>query len=296
MFLSEAASLNAPDAPRPHYRVASFGLPDALQRVAQIVFEHARHNPFSYEVVQDSRLEACDVALIDMTVRGNERLLRVLRQRQGGQVVLTVGRRGAASRVTDDLLLAQFATRLLQVLNDAVARLTAVPEARTERVLQPARAQRRPATLDARLIWGRAPRALVLDTSTSARLQLMARLTAAGWDVQGAASLGQATAWLRNWPVELVISDWSLTDGEARRLLQRPLGEHLRGRRQSAEWQSGSAHSDTHEPHWVLLTHRPTWWQLLLARWSGCVAVLDKPATPQTLLGVVDRLLRERLT
>lgn len=272
----EPVRLNAQDAQRPHFRVASFGLPDALQRVARIVFDHARHNPFSYEVVQDTRLETCDVALIDMTVRGNERLLRVLRKREGSQVVLTVGRRGAASRVADDLLLAQFATRLLQVLNEAVAGFSAAPRATTETVSQPALACQRPAAIDARLRWGRAPRALVLDASTAARLQLMSRLTASGWEVQGAASLSQARAWLENWPVELVVSDWAVADGEARRLLRYPLGGH--------------------RAHWVLLTRHPHWWQMLLARCSGCAAVLDKPATPQTLFGVVDRLLRERLT
>lgn len=286
--MSDSDSLTIQHASRPHYRMASFGLPQALQRVAAIVFAHARHNPFSYEVVDDSRLERCDVALVDMTVRGNERLLRVLRQREGAQVVLTVGRRGAAARVADDLLIAQFATRLLSVLNAAVsgrARQTA-PEVRTSG---------RPASIDARLLWGRPPRALILDASTSARLQLMTRLTAAGWEVQGAASISQAMAWLRNWPAELVISDWSLTDGEARRLWRRPMIDRLKRQRESADGHSGAGDLQTHGPRWVLLTHRPTWWQLLMARWTGCAAVLDKPATPKTMLGVVDRLLRERL-
>ena len=292
--MSDSIALNASSAQRPHFRVASFGLPNALQRVAQIVFAHARHNPFSYEVVEDSRLEACEVALIDMTVRGNERLLRVLRKRQGSHVVLTVGRRGAASRVADDVLIAQFATQLLGVLNAAVAGQIARPAADL-------RLFARPAVIDARLLWGRAPRALVVDASTAARLQLMTRLTAAGWEVQGAASLGQAMAWLSNWPVEMVVSDWALADGEATRLWRQP------GRAQTtAESPSGEqSHSDQlhgeqprggRAPFWILLTRQPSWWQLLRARWAGCAAVLDKPATPQTVLGVVDRLLRERLT
>lgn len=295
-----------PGVKRPHFRVAAFGLPTALQRVAEIVFAHARHNPFSYEVVQDSRLERCDVALIDMTVRGNERLLQVLRKGQSGRVVLTVGRRGAASRVADDLPIAQFATKLLAVLNAAVKQRPREAQAEPP-------AGQRPAVIDARLRWGRAPRVLVIDDSAAARLQLMARLTSAGWDTQGAANLSQALAWLRHWPVDLVVSDWAFSDGQTRRLWTRPLITGWRLPADAApnrarpprfdEATGASSEQDSCQPEqpgglppWLLLTQTPTWWQMLQARMAGCAAVLDKPATPQAVLGVVDRLLRERLT
>jgi len=305
--LKNSAAKETAVVKRPHFRVAAFGLPVALQRVAEIVFAHARHNPFTYEVVQDCRLERCDVALVDMTVRGNERLLQLLRKGQGGRVVLTVGRRGAASRIADDLQIGQFATSLLTVLNAAVAK-----RPRHTPVAQPP--GQRSAVVDARLRWGRAPRALVVDDSAAARLQLMARLTAAGWDVQGAASLSQALAWLCNWPVDLVVSDWALSDGQARQLWSSSLASRWQEARPTGstrgsdiQWEQSSRSSgrigqDLRSAHprplpaWLLLTQAPTWWQMLQARMAGCAAVLDKPATPQVVLGVVERLLRARLT
>jgi hypothetical protein len=274
--------LSASEDPRPSFRVAAFGFSQAMQQVAEIVFAHARHNPYRYQVAQDTRLDACDVALIDMTVRGNERLLRVLRNRAGSLPVLTVGRRGASSRLADDLLIAQFATRLLDVLNVAVARQLALKRQKAIGI-EPARG---PAVLDARVLWGRAPRALVLDASTPARMQLMSRLAGAGWEVQGAASIAQARVWLTAWPPEIVVSDWALDDGEARGLWRQ-------GARSPAKLQEQGARGS---PDWLLLTPRPSWWRLLLARWSGCAAVLDKPTTPRAVLAVMDRLLRERLT
>lgn len=290
--------LSGSDDRRPSFRVAAFGLSNALQRVAEIVFAHARHNPYRYEVVQDTRLDACDVALIDMTVRGNERLLRVLRNRLQDGLVLTVGRRGAASRVADDLLLAQFATRLLGVLNEAVARQEAL---KREAAPAPLRA-RGPATIEARVLWGRPARVLVLDASASARMQLMSRLAGAGWEVQGAASLAQARIWMQAWPPDIVVSDWALDDGQARSLWGRDTHGHLSasmfGRRmmQILTRRQAAPPGSMRSPHWLLLTPRPSLWQLLVARGSGCAAVLDKPTTPRAVLGMLDRLLRERFT
>jgi len=171
---------------------------------------------------------------------------------------------------------------LLDVLNVAVARQLALKRQKALGA-EPARG---PAVLDARVLWGRAPRVLVLDASTSARMQLMSRLAGAGWEVQGAASIAQAKVWLAAWPPEIVVSDWALADGEARGLWRNEALSQERIKKQGAHG----------APHWLLLTPCPSWWRLLLARWSGCAAVLDKPATPRAVLAVTDRLLRERLT
>lgn len=255
--------------------MASFGLPGTMQRLAQMVFAHARRNPVRYLVTHDNRLDHCDVALVDMTVQGNDRLLRVLRRRAADIVVLTVGRRGAADRVADDLLLTQFHHRLLEVLNQAVS-----PRLAPSLTVAPPAKYSMSAVSALRAVWGRAPRALVLDPSSNARMQLMSRLVAEGWEVQGACTLAQSSAWLSTWPVDVVVSDWMLDDGSAVKLQEvcRAAGA-LRG---------GPA-------DWIVLTRRLGWWDALQARLAGCAGVLDKPATPQAIFGLTDRLLRERL-
>ncbi len=266
---------------RPRFRVASFGLPETMQRVAEIVFSHARHNPYRYQVTSGGRLDQCDVALVDMTVQGNERLLRVLRRRTADLVVLTVGRRGAASRKADDLLLTQFPTRLLAVLNQAVARRVASPiQSSLSFASPPTGGPALSAVAAVREAWSRSPRALILDASAGARVQLMTRLVGAGWEVQGASTLSQARAWLSAWPVDLMISDWMLEDGPA---------SQLRSARLAANDLQGGPSC------WVLLTRHLGWWDALQARRAGCAGVLDKPATPQAMLALADRLLRERL-
>jgi CheY-like chemotaxis protein len=276
-----------------------------MQRLAQIMFAHARRNPYRYQVTNDGRLDHCDVALVDMTVQGNDRLLRVLKRRAANIVVLTVGRRGAADREADDLLLTQFHTRLLAVLNQAVTprlgplepavRLNAPGSSAAaptpSRLGRPASSASVASEVGAvgavsavsamRTVWGRAPRALVLDPSPTARMQLMSRLTSAGWEVQGASTLTQSKVWLSTWPVDVVVSDWMLEDG--------PSVQLQAVCRSASALRGGPA-------DWVLLTRRLGWWDALQARLAGCAGVLDKPATPQALLGLTDRLLRERLS
>ncbi len=265
-----------------------------MQRVAQLLFAHARRNPYRFQVSADSRLDQCDVALVDMTVRGNDRLLRVLKRRAADIVTLTVGRRGATDRDADDLLLTQFHTRLLSVLNQAVTgRVVArdlaagsesadVPRTGSDLLTKvaPSAAWAPNAVSAVRSVWGRAPRALILDPSSTARMQLMSRLSTVGWEVQGASTLAQSRAWLSTWPVDLVISDWMLEDGPSVRLKDLRFGAGaLRG---------GPA-------DWVLLTHRLGWWDALRARSAGCVGMLDKPTTPQAMQTLTDRTLRDRL-
>ena len=66
--------------PRPAYRVAAFGLGPRLQRITEIVFRHAHHNPYRFQVVASREPDAFDLALVYMPPQGARDIARLLRR------------------------------------------------------------------------------------------------------------------------------------------------------------------------------------------------------------------------
>jgi len=284
--MSDASSSSVSDppaeppaaAPRPEFRVAAFGLGRKFLRIADIVFQHARHNPYRFVVAGAARgPEDYDLALVDMTAQGGAEVAQALRRQGASRPVVTVGRRGDPARPTDDLLMQRFALNLLSVLNEAVERHLLLP------VQRGAAAVVRGASLllstpDPEQLLGRRPRVLMVDESPAVRRQLSLALHQMGLDSEGVGSGGEARDVIAVRRYELMFVEAVLPD--------------VGGLKLAREVKRDPA---LHAMPVIVLTRRSSPLDLLRGVMSGCDSYLVKPVTLQTLRETVSRCLRKSL-
>ena len=272
---AQTAPAGAPPASpdRPEIRVAAFGLAGKFQKILEIVFRHARHNPYRF-VLADSRGPGdYDVALVDMTARGGPEVAQTLRRLPEGRPIVTVGRREDPTRACDDLVLQRFALNLLAVLNRVVER----------HLLRPAAAlARRAAGLfglpDAERLLGRRARVLLIDESPAVRRQVSLALHQMGLDSEGVGSAREALDVIAVRRYELVITEAELSDiGGLRLTRDIKRDPALRGMPV------------------IVLTRRSGPLDLLRGAMSGCDSYLVKPVSLQTLRETVGRCVRKSL-
>jgi len=264
----------APAEARPSFRVAAFGLGAQFQRVAEIVFRHARHNPYRYTVVPSRTPEDFDLALIDMTAKGSGEVARTLLGLPRSHAIVKVGRREDPTRACDDLVLQRFALNLLAVLNQAV-----------ERHLLPARAGESQAAIvsrraepDALAVLGRRPRVLLIDESPRVRRQVTLALSGFGLDSEGVSCAQQAREVLAVRSYELAIIELDLPTDEALTL--------IRDLKRDPALKSMQV---------LALTRRSSPWDKLRAGWCGVDAYLVKPVSMQVLQETVGRSVQRAL-
>jgi len=272
------ASAGIPSEPvRPAFRVAAFGLGHKFQRIVEIVFRHARHNPYRFVMAAPRGPADFDVALVDMTAKGGAEMAQALRRMTERQPIVTVGRRGDPARIRDDLLMQRFALNLLAVLNGAVER----------HLLQPVQkglaAIARSASLlgghsDPERVLGRRPRALMVDESPSVRRQLALALHQMGLDSEGVGNGSEALDVMAVRRYELLFLEAVLPDMGGLRLARSVKRDPaLRGMPV------------------IVLTRRSGPFDLLRGAMSGCDSYLVKPVALQTLQETVSRCLRKSL-
>ncbi|MFM1989383.1 MAG: Transcriptional activator protein CopR [Pseudomonadota bacterium] len=271
-----AASPPAGADDRPEIRVAAFGLAGKFQRILEIVFRHARHNPYQFVLSASRGPGDYDVALVDMTAKGGPDVAQTLRRLPEARPIVTVGRREDPTRAQDDLVLQRFAMNLLTVLNQVVER----------KVLRAARAGASLARsalawlgdLDAERLLGRKARALLIDESPAVRRQLSLALHQMGLDCEGVGSGREALDVMAVRRYELVFLEAELPDMSGLRLARDIKRDPaLRGMPV------------------IVLTRRSGPLDLVRGALSRCDSYLVKPVTLQTLRETVARCLRRSL-
>ena len=273
--VADGARLAEPLDARPRVRVAAFGLGPHLQRIAEIVFRHARHNPYRFEVVPSREPDEFDLALVDMTVKGANDVARTLRGLPRARAVVTVGRRQDPTRVCDDLMLQRFAMNLLSVLNKTVESRAALSQS----CRSPAAISSFGQTADAlQTMLGRRARILLVDPSPTARRQLTLDMSSLGLDAQGVGSAAEAREALAQRPYEAVMLECDLPDGSGLTL--------VRDIRRDPALRSAAT---------VVLTRRSGSWDKLMAAASACDAYLVKPASAPVLRDTLMRCLQRPL-
>jgi CheY-like chemotaxis protein len=262
---------------RPAIRVASFGLSDKFRRILEIVFRHARHNPYRYVLAGAHGPGDYDLALVDMTAKGGVDVARTLRGLPECRPVVTVGRREDPTRAKDDLVLQRFAPNLLGVLNRTVERHLVEPAQRAAAALVRS-VSGWIAGPDAEELLGRRPRALLIDESPAVRRQLSLALQQMGLDSEGVGSAREALDVMAVRRYELVFLEAVLPDGSGLRLARDVKRDPaLKGMPV------------------IVLTRRSGPLDLVRGAMSGCDAYLVKPVSLQTLRETVARCLRKSL-
>ncbi len=258
--------------PRPAFRVAAFGLGPRLQRIMEIVFRHAHHNPYRFQAVASREPDEFDLALVDMTTQGARDIARTLRGLARARTVVTVGRRQDPTRVCDDLVLQRFALNLLTVLNRVVEQHRSAASARTGAGVAPPPGVRPTDALERAL--GRRARVLLIDPSPAARRQLSLALAALGLDAEGVGSAAEARDTLALRRYEGVVLESDLPDACGLTI--------VRDIRRDSAWR----HTPT-----IVLTRRSSPWDKLKAAAAGCDAYLVKPTSTPVLRATVLRCL-----
>lgn len=264
-------------AARPEFRVAAFHLNNKFQRILEIVFRHARHNPYQFVLAPAGGAADFDVALVDMTAEQGADTLKTLRNRPQARPVVTVGRRADPTRACDDLLMQRFALNLLGVLNGAVERHLLAPAQRGAAAAARALAAwaSRP---DAETVLGRPARALMVDENPAVRRQLALALEQMGIESEGVGSVREALDVVAVRRYELVFVEAALSDGDGLRL--------TRDLKRDPALRGTAV---------IVLTRRSGMIDLFRGALSGCDAYLVKPVTLQTLRETVERCLRRAL-
>jgi CheY-like chemotaxis protein len=263
-------------ADRQQVRIAAFGLANKFQRILEIVFRHARHNPYRFVLAASSGPGDYDVALVDMTAKGGPGVAQMLRRLPQARPIVTVGRREDPTRACDDLVLQRFAMNLLAVLNRVVDRqLTRVARAGASMVRGALTWLGEP---DAEGLLGRKARVLLIDESPAVRRQLALALQQRGLDCEGVGSGGEALDVMAVRRYELVLLEADLPDMSGLRLARDIKRDPaLRGMPV------------------IVLTDRSGPLDLLRGALSRCDSYLVKPVTLQTLHDTVARCLRRSL-
>ncbi len=251
--------------------MAAFGLSAKFQKILEIVFRHARHNPYRFVLAASRGPGDYEVALVDMTARGGPEVARTLRRLPEGRPIVTVGRREDPTRARDDLVLQRFALNVLAVLNRAVER----------HVLRPAAAfARRVGALfglpDVERLLGRRARVLLIDESPAVRRQVSLALHQMGLDSEGVGSAREALDVIAVRRYELVITEAELSD--------------IGGLRLARDIKRDPALRGTAV---IVLTRRSGPLDLLRGAMSGCDSYLVKPVSLQTLRETVARCVRK---
>lgn len=265
-----------PDA-RPAFRVASFGLGAKLQRMAEIVFRHARHNPYRFVPVTSRGPEAFDLALIDMTAKGGADVARTLQGLPQARAIIKVGRRGDPRRgACDDVLLQRFALNLLGALNRAVEQCLLGPR---QSALDASNAALRVLSgFGAEQVLGRRARVLFIDESPTVRRQVIMALGAMGLDAEGVSSMAEARDTLALRPYELTLIEIDSADRSGLGLVK-DIKRDPRLRQMPV----------------VALTRRGALWDKLRGGLAGCDAYLVKPVSTQVLRETVGRAIQHSL-
>lgn len=263
---------------RPEFRVAAFHLGNKFQRILEIVFRHARHNPYQFVLAPAGTASDFDVALVDMTAERGAETLQALRSGPQGRPVVTVGRRADPTRACDDLLMQRFALNLLGVLNGAVERHLIGPAQRGAAAAARALSAWA-ARADAESVLGRRPRALMVDESPTVRRQLSLALEQMGIESEGVGSVREALDVVAVRRYELVFVETALSDGDGLRL--------TRDLKRDPALRGTAV---------IVLTRRSGPLDLFRGALSGCDAYLVKPVTLQTLRETVERCLRKALS
>ncbi len=269
--------------PRPLFRVAAFGLGQTLERIVEIVFRHARHNPYRFVFAPADAPTDYDLALVDMTVADGQAVARVLGRLSpaaSGVTLVTVGRRCDPTRACDDLVLQRFSVNLLAALNQAVDRQLMRPLRRGARVFRgdpPTRAHAGGARPDQPMTGApsRPQRVLIIDPSPVLRRQVSISIEAIGLDAEGVGTAQEGLALLALRRYELVILDVDLSDVDGFRLVR----QIRRGR--------GVARVPV-----IVLTRRSSAIDLLRGLIAGCNGYLVKPTSQRTLRECVFRCIR----
>lgn len=260
-------------APQPPFRVAAFGLGGKFQRIVEIVFRHARHNPYRFVIAEARGPGDYDLALVDMTAKGGPEVAQTLRRLPQARPIVTVGRREDPTRACDDLVLQRFALNLLAALNRAVDRhllrpMVAIARAAAPWVVRP----------DAETLLGRKPRVLMIDESPAVRRQLSLALLPMGLDSEGVGSAREALDVMAVRRYELVVLEATLPDASGLRLARDIKRDPaLRGMPV------------------IVLTRRGGPLDLLRGAMSGCDCYLVKPVSLQTLRESVTRCVHRSL-
>jgi CheY-like chemotaxis protein len=266
-----------PSGSRPQIRVAAFGLGQKFQRILEIVFRHARHNPYQFVLAGSRGPGDYDLALVDMTARGGPEVAQTLRRLPDTRPIITVGRREDPTRPTDDLLLQRFALNLLAVLNRVVEHHVLRPVQRGAAALARSAAAWA-GRVDLERLLGRRPRALLVDESPAVRRQLSLALQEMGLDSEGVGSAREALDVIAVRRYELMFVEATLPDGSGLRL--------TRDVKRDPAMQAMPV---------IVLTRRSGPLDLLRGAMSGCDSYLVKPVTLQTLRETVARCLRRSL-
>ncbi len=283
--MSASINLLAPfdTDPRPLFRVAAFGLGQTLQRIVEIVFRHARHNPYRFVFAPADAPTDYDLALVDMTVSDGQAVARVLGRlppAASGVTLVTVGRRCDPTRVCDDLVLQRFSVNLLAALNQAVNRQLMRPLRRGARVFRgdpPTSAHASGARPDQPMTGAplRPQRVLIIDPSPVLRRQVSMSIEAIGLDAEGVGTAHEGLALLALRRYELVILDVDLSDVDGFRLARQ------------IRWRRGSAQVPV-----IVLTRRSSAIDLVRGMIAGCDGYLVKPISQRTLRESVLRCIR----
>jgi CheY-like chemotaxis protein len=263
-----------PSAERPEIRVAAFGLAAKFQRVLEIVFRHARHNPYRFVLATSRGPGDYDLALVDMTAKGGPEVAQTLRRLPEMRPIVTVGRREDPTRARDDLVLQRFALNVLAVLNRAVERHLVRPVVALAR-----RAAGLFGLPDAERVLGRKARVLLVDESPAVRRQVSLALHQMGLDSEGVGTAREALDVIAVRRYELIITEAELSDLGGLRLARFVKRDPaLRGLSV------------------IVLTRRSGPLDLLRGAMSGCDSYLVKPVSLQTLRETVVRCLRKSLS
>lgn len=259
-----AGAAPLPPDPRPTFRVAIFGLGQKLQRVAEIVLRHARHNRYRFVLAPMASPAEFDIAMVDMTARGGPEVESTLRQMP--RPVVRVGRRLDAARGQDDLLQSGFTMELLKALNRVVEeallrRAEAIEEAGTGVVYEDGVPRR--------------PRALIVDDSPTVRRQLAMALQRMGIESDGAESAAEARRALATRRYELAFVDVVMPEVDGFKFTR----ELKRNRALRAM-------------PVIILTSRSSPFDLARGALAGCNTYLVKPITLQSLRETVARHLK----
>lgn len=258
---------------RPEIRVAAFGLGGKFQRILEIVFRHARHNPYRFVLAASRGPGDYDLALVDMTAKGGPEVAQTLRRLPEGRPIVTVGRREDPTRARDDLVLQRFALNVLVVLNGTVERHLTRPAAALAR-----KAAEWFGVPDAERLLGRRARVLLIDESPAVRRQLSLALHQMGLDSEGVGTAREALDVIAVRRYELVILEAALSDiGGLRLTRDIKRDPALRGMPV------------------IVLSRRSGPLDLLRGAMSGCDSYLVKPVSLQTLRETVARCLRKSL-
>ncbi|HYF58917.1 MAG TPA: response regulator [Burkholderiaceae bacterium] len=272
-----AAATAAPSEPRPEIRVAAFGLAHKFQRILEIVFRHARHNPYQFVIAPSRGPGDFDLALVDMTAKGGPEVAQTLRRLPEARPIVTVGRREDPARACDDLVLQRFALNLLGALNRAVERnLPDLARRGAAAFMRGAAALF--GDLDPERVLGRRPRVLMVDPSPAVRRQLALALQQMGIEGEGVATAREALEALALRRYELVVTESVLADGSGLRL--------ARGVKRDPALRGTSV---------IVLTRRSGPLDVLRGALSRCDVYLVKPVSMQTLREAVGRCMRRSL-